>query len=108
MTKETGVPEELEDGERCVPFDFHATVLPSGVEFQVLVERGVGAFANFCDARFRVSGANLVESTVLVWGADLVVNVKECLASGWHYFRAGSQLFGYLHPVVRSALATSV
>ena len=62
----------------------------------VLVERGAGERAGFADDAYRAAGAELV-STDEAWGADLVVKVKEPIASEYGHLRGDLTLFTYLH-----------
>ena len=42
-------------------------------------------------------GAKIVSSPADAWGADLVIKVKEPLPQEFTYFRAGLNLYTYLH-----------
>ncbi|MHB1713153.1 MAG: hypothetical protein ACYCV7_17495, partial [Acidimicrobiales bacterium] len=55
-----------------------ATLAASGLK--VPVEQGAGVAAGFIDTEYRAAGADLVSDLADVWGADLVVKVKEPLA----------------------------
>ena len=108
MTKTLGVPAEVKDGERRVALDPHAVAMLRGAGLKVLVECGAGARAGFSDAEYQAAGADLVSNVNEVWGADLVVKVKEPLPSEWKQFRRGLKLFGYLHLAAAPELARAL
>jgi alanine dehydrogenase len=108
MTKTLGIPAEVKDGERRVALDPHAVAMLTSVGLKVLVECGAGVAAGFSDAEYQVAGADLVSNAEEVWGADLVVKVKEPLPSEWKQFRRGLKLFGYLHLAAAPELARAL
>ncbi|HEY1662981.1 MAG TPA: alanine dehydrogenase [Verrucomicrobiae bacterium] len=93
-----GVPKEIKQQE------YRVALLPSGVYqlikrgHTVIVERGAGVGAGYPDSEYAVAGAKLVESHAEVFaGADLIIKVKEPLASEIPLLRRGQILFTYLH-----------
>jgi alanine dehydrogenase len=65
---------------------------------RVLVERGAGDAAGFCDHEYTAAGATVVDRAAEVWSAvDLMVKVKEPQATEFPHFRPGLILFTYLH-----------
>src|ERR1035437_7782674 len=108
MANTLGVPAEVKDGERRVALDPHAVATLIGAGLKVLVEQGAGVAARFPDSEYRVAGADLVSDVGEVWGADLVVKVKEPLLSEWNQFRPGLKLFGYLHLAAAPELARAL
>ncbi len=93
-----GVPKEIKDHETRV------AIVPAGVKtlveagHQVIVETNAGALSSFCDRDYAEAGAQMAGSAREVWSqADMVVKVKEPLASEFQYFREGLVLFTYLH-----------
>ncbi|TYD00436.1 alanine dehydrogenase [Arthrobacter echini] len=93
-----GVPKEVKNNE------FRVAITASGVhEFNahghtVLVERGAGVGSTISDAEYEAAGAELVGTAEEVWKrADMIMKVKEPLASEYHLFREGLILFTYLH-----------
>jgi len=93
-----GVPKEIKDTENRV------SVQPDGVAelvyhgHRVLVEAGAGVGSRFPDEEFVAAGAELVATADEVFAAaDLIVKVKEPIPAEFHRFRAGQQLFTYLH-----------
>jgi alanine dehydrogenase len=93
-----GVPREIKADEHRV------ALLPSAAYqlvrrgHQVLVERGAGAGSGYADAEYEQAGAELVNEHEAVFArADLIVKVKEPLASEVPLLRSGQLLFTYLH-----------
>ena len=93
-----GVPKEIKAGETRV------ALVPSGVTtlqesgHEVLVEAGAGKGSSISNEEYAKAGAIIVESAKDVWRqADIIVKVKEPLASEFEYFRPSLILFTYLH-----------
>lgn len=92
-----GIPREIKVKESRV------ACTPAGVRMltraghQVLVETGAGEGSGFPDAQYEAVGARLVARAADAWSADMVVKVKEPIASEYGYLRPGLILFTYLH-----------
>ncbi len=93
-----GVPREIK------PDEYRVAMLPSGVEelaqagHTVLIQTGAGLGSGISDQQYAVSGATIVDSAADVYGtADLIVKVKEPLASEWPLLRAGQAVFTFFH-----------
>ncbi|MGU3409725.1 alanine dehydrogenase [Microbacterium sp. M1A1_1b] len=93
-----GVPTEIKNNE------FRVAATPAGVAeltmhgHQVLVQAGAGDGSSFPDAEYQVAGATIVPSASQVWEqAELVLKVKEPVASEYASIRPGQVLFTYLH-----------
>ena len=109
-----GVPREVKDRENRV------AVTPAGVgEYvahghRVLVERDAGAGSGFGDAEYEAAGGELVDRHEDVFaGAELVLKVKEPVASEYGLLRRGQTLFTYLHlaadaPLTKGLIDTGV
>jgi alanine dehydrogenase len=106
-----GVPAETKDRERRI------ALTPSAVHgavdrgHRVLVQAGAGLGAGFTDEDYDRAGAKLVADAADVWGADVVVKVKEPQPSEYEHFRPDLTLFAYLHlaaePKLTEALVAS-
>ncbi len=93
-----GVPTEIKDNENRVSMqpDGVAEIVHHGQ--RVVVQAGAGAGSRFPDAEFAAAGAEIVDTADEVFAAaDLIVKVKEPVPDEYHRFRAGQQLFTYLH-----------
>lgn len=93
-----GVPSEVKNNE------FRVAVTPSGVHdltaagHEVLVQSGAGLGSSITDDDYRAAGARIVADAEAAWGeAELVLKVKEPIASEYRHFRSGLVLFTYLH-----------
>ena len=93
-----GVPREIKDNE------YRVGVVPSTVReltdkgHKVLVEAGAGVGAGLPDADYKAAGAEIAGDADSVYGrAELIVKVKEPLASERKKLRRGQVLFAYLH-----------
>ncbi len=93
-----GVPSEVKNREYRValtPAGAHQLV---GGGHQVMVQAGAGEGSRITDAEFLEAGAAIVASAQDVWDtADMIVKVKEPIASEYGYLRAEQLLFTYLH-----------
>jgi alanine dehydrogenase len=93
-----GVPKEIKDNE------YRVGLVPSTVReladkgHRVLVETNAGAGAGLADADYRAAGAEIAADADTVFGgAELIVKVKEPLATERKKLRRGQVLFTYLH-----------
>jgi alanine dehydrogenase len=92
-----GVPKEIKNNENRV------AITPAGVAalvqngHTVRIETNAGMGSGFTDADYAAEGAEIVPSAADAWAADMVMKVKEPLASEYGYFREGLILFTYLH-----------
>ena len=93
-----GVPREVKSQESRV------AITPAGVhEFirnghSVLIESGAGDGSWIGDHEFTAAGAEICSSQEDLWAqAELVLKVKEPIASEYPLMRSGQMLFTYLH-----------
>ncbi|GAA1468496.1 alanine dehydrogenase [Microbacterium thalassium] len=93
-----GVPTEVKNNE------YRVALTPAGVHdlvtsgHEVLVQRGAGDGSSMPDAEYVAAGATLCEDAETVWsGAELLLKVKEPVASEYGHFREDLVLFTYLH-----------
>jgi alanine dehydrogenase len=102
LTKESamliGVPTEIKNNE------FRVAATPAGVAeltlhgHEVLVQAGAGDGSSFPDAEYRAAGATIVPGAAEVWErAEMIMKVKEPVASEYASIRPGQVLFTYLH-----------
>lgn len=102
-----GVPKEIKNNENRV------AITPDGVReliaagHSVLVEAGAGLGSAFEDAEYVAAGATL--GTVdQAWAAEMVLKVKEPIASEYGYLREDLLLFTYLHLAADEALTRAL
>ncbi|MDR7415399.1 MAG: alanine dehydrogenase [Armatimonadota bacterium] len=92
-----GVPRERKEQE------YRVGITPAGVMqlveagHEVLVEAGAGEGSGFSDEEYGRRGARVIRDPAEVWGADLVLKVKEPLPEEYRYLRPGLVLFAFLH-----------
>ncbi len=93
-----GVPKEVKNNE------YRVAMTPSGVHelvrhgHEVFIEADAGVGSSILDEEFVGAGAEIVKSPDEVWDiGDLILKVKEPIASEYHRMRAGQTLFTYLH-----------
>ena len=92
-----GIPKEVKHNE------FRVSTTPAGVHalaanHTVLVEKGAGLGSAITDAEYVKAGAQIIDSADEVWAkADMIIKVKEPIASEYHRMRRGQILFTYLH-----------
>jgi len=91
-----GIPAERKNHE------YRVAITPAGVDalvrrgHDVVVERGAGVGSGIADADYAAAGARL-GATEEAWGAELVLKVKEPIASEYRFLRDDLVLFTYLH-----------
>lgn len=93
-----GVPKEVKDRENRV------AATPAGVYayvhqgHTVLVQSSAGEGSGYTDEEYAAEGAELIDGAADVWArADMIVKVKEPVASEYASMREGQILFTYLH-----------
>ncbi len=92
------VPTEIKNNE------FRVAITPAGVHelvgngHEVLVQAGAGLGSSITDEAYKAAGAKIVATAEEAWAAaDVLLKVKEPIASEYKYFREGLVLFTYLH-----------
>lgn len=103
-----GVVKEIKDDENRV------AITPAGVTalkahgHEVLVQRGAGAGSSIADAAYAAAGATLLEAAEVWQRADMILKVKEPLASEYCHLRSGQVLFTYLHLAASESLTRTL
>jgi len=99
------VPTEVKNNE------YRVALTPAGVHdlasagHEVFVQRGAGDGSSMPDAEYESAGAVLLDDAAEVWArAELLLKVKEPIASEYGYFRDDLALFTYLHLAADRAL----
>jgi len=93
-----GVPKEIKTNENRV------ALVPAGAEslvaagHTVLIEQGAGEVSGFEDAIYTEVGGRIASDAATVWReADMIMKVKEPIASEWPCMRKGQVIFTYFH-----------
>lgn len=103
-----GVPKEIKNNENRVaatPASVDALVKAG---HKVLVEIDAGIGSGFTNEDYTEVGAVIVDTAAEAWNAEMVMKVKEPLASEYGYFREGLVLFTYLHLAAEPELAKAL
>jgi alanine dehydrogenase len=92
------VPKEIKNNE------FRVAITPAGVHdlvgsgHEVVVETGAGVGSGIPDEAYTAAGATIAPDAASTWAAaELLLKVKEPIASEYGYFRDDLLLFTYLH-----------
>jgi alanine dehydrogenase len=103
------VPAEIKNNE------FRVAITPAGVHelvshgHQVLVQSGAGDGSSIPDDAYVAAGASITADAASTWGeAELLLKVKEPIASEYGYFRDDLVLFTYLHLAAEPALTRAL
>ncbi|MDD4103312.1 MAG: alanine dehydrogenase, partial [Kiritimatiellae bacterium] len=92
-----GIPKEIKVNENrvsCTPGGVYELVRSGHT---VLVEQGAGVGSGFMDEHYAAAGAELVPTAADAWSADMVIKVKEPIATEFGFLRPDLILFTYLH-----------
>jgi alanine dehydrogenase len=93
-----GVPKEVKDNEYRVALTPEGARELTAAGHQVLIQDGAGSGSNIPQQRYERAGAEIVPSAAEAWsGSDMVMKVKEPIASEFELLREGQVLFTYLH-----------
>ncbi|MEH7492002.1 alanine dehydrogenase [Neobacillus niacini] len=104
-----GVVKEIKNNENRVALTPAGVVSFVQAGHKVLVEKGAGIGSGFVDVDYAQAGAELIELAADVWNqSEMIMKVKEPLASEYKYFRPGLVLFTYLHLAAEPALAQAI
>jgi alanine dehydrogenase len=109
-----GIPREVKDRENRVsatPAAVHEYVANG---HEVIVETSAGVGSGFSDNEYLAEGARIVDTHEAVFAkADMIVKVKEPIASEYDLLREGQVLYTYLHlaadePLTRALIDRNV
>jgi len=92
-----GLPKEVKDNENRVGMTPGAVKALTRRGHQVLVQSGAGLGSSLSDEEYQSAGAEIVPYAEDAWAAQMVVKVKEPIASEYQYLREDLILFTYLH-----------
>ncbi|MDR2088826.1 MAG: alanine dehydrogenase [Clostridiales Family XIII bacterium] len=93
-----GLVKEIKNHEYRVGLTPSCVAAYRAAGHRVLVESGAGEGAGFEDCEYREAGAEIVKAAAEAWnGAEMVVKVKEPIASEYGYLRKDLILYTYLH-----------
>ncbi|KOP72682.1 alanine dehydrogenase [Lysinibacillus sp. FJAT-14745] len=92
-----GIPKEIKNNENRVAMTPAGVVTLTNAGHEVYIETGAGLGSSFTDADYVAAGAHIVEAAKEAWAQEMIMKVKEPVASEYDYFYKGQILFTYLH-----------
>ncbi|WP_416144429.1 alanine dehydrogenase [Planococcus koreensis] len=92
-----GVPTEVKNNENRVAMTPAGVVNLALFGHEVFIQAGAGLGSGFTDEDYVAAGAQIVATAEEAWTYDMVMKVKEPVASEYGFFREGLILFTYLH-----------
>ncbi|UPW82412.1 alanine dehydrogenase [Lysinibacillus sp. Ag94] len=92
-----GIPKEIKNNENRVAMTPAGVVTLTNAGHEVYIESGAGLGSSFPDADYVAAGAHIVETAKEAWAQEMIMKVKEPVASEYDYFYEGQILFTYLH-----------
>ncbi|MFJ8516039.1 alanine dehydrogenase [Lysinibacillus xylanilyticus] len=92
-----GIPKEIKNNENRVAMTPAGVVTLTNAGHEVYIESGAGLGSSFTDADYIAAGAHIVETAKEAWAQEMIMKVKEPVASEYDYFYEGQILFTYLH-----------
>ncbi|MGM0897290.1 MAG: alanine dehydrogenase [Bacillota bacterium] len=92
-----GVPTEVKNNENRVAMTPAGVVNLALFGHEVFIQSGAGLGSGFTDADYESAGAVIVPGAEQAWDQEMVMKVKEPVASEYKHFREGQVLFTYLH-----------
>ncbi|MED1865103.1 alanine dehydrogenase [Fictibacillus nanhaiensis] len=103
-----GIPAEIKNNENRVAITPSGVITLTAAGHKVLVENNAGVGSGFTNEDYAAAGAEIVAEAQDAWSAEMVMKVKEPLASEYKYFRSDLILFTYLHLAAEPALAKAL
>ena len=104
-----GIPTEIKNNENRVAITQSGVFELARRGHEVLVQAGAGLGSAITDAEYAAAGAKIVASADVVWAeSDMILKVKEPIASEYAQMRKGQVLFTYLHLAADRTLTDAV
>lgn len=103
-----GVPTEIKDQETRVGLTPDAVRALTEAGHRVWVQSGAGEGSDFSDEDYHYAGATIARDAATAWARELVVKVKEPLASEYGFLAGPRWLFTYLHLAAERSLTEAL
>lgn len=104
-----GVAKEIKNNENRVALTHAGAATLTAAGHDVMVEAGAGLGSGISDAAYEKAGARIIaDKRRLFDDAEMIMKVKEPLASEYDLFHAGQILFTYLHLAPEPALTKAL
>jgi len=107
LTMRIGIPCESLTGENRVAATPKTVPALTKLGYEVVVEQGAGARADFPDSEFVAAGASIVNKEQ-VWGSDIILSVNEPSATELKSMQPSAAIIGFLHPRESPALVKAL
>jgi len=92
-----GIPREVKVKENRVSCTPGAVRMLTQAGHEVLVQHDAGVGAGYLNEQYVQAGAKIVPTATDAWSAEMVIKVKEPMASEYGFLRPNLILFTYLH-----------
>jgi H+-translocating NAD(P) transhydrogenase subunit alpha len=94
-----GVPKEIYEGEYRVAATPDTAQKLQKLGFEVLIETGAGANADFPDTAYRKADCQIVPDAETLWkSADIILKVRQPMIIETQYLSAGKTLISFIYP----------
>jgi alanine dehydrogenase len=104
-----GVPKEIKNNENRVALTPSGVVSFLNAGHTVYVEKDAGIGSGFTNEDYAKAGAYIIDDAEKLWTqSEMIMKVKEPLASEYKFFRPGLILFTYLHLAAEPALTQAL
>lgn len=104
-----GVPKEIKTNENRIALVPAGAQLLVGGGHTVYVEKGAGLGSGFSDEQFVSAGGRILDTAEEVWAkAEMIMKVKEPIASEWPRMRKGQVIYTYFHFAAAEDLTRAV
>ena len=104
-----GIPTEIKNNENRVAITQAGVFELKRRGHDVFVQAGAGLGSGITDADYEAAGATIVATADQVWAdSDMILKVKEPIASEYDKLRKGQVLFTYLHLAADKTLTEKV
>lgn len=102
-----GIPKELKNQEERVGStpDGVASLVKAG--HQVVVEENAGIGSGYTNQQYLDAGAK-ISDVGDVWNSEMIIKVKEPIASEYKYFKNGQIIYTYLHLAANKPLTVAM
>lgn len=103
-----GIPKEVKRHEYRVAATPGVVKSLIAAGHSVFIEQDAGQGSSFSDDDYRQQGAQIVATAAEAWAQEMVLKVKEPIASEYGYLRDDLLLFTYLHLAADKALTEAL
>lgn len=104
-----GVPKEIKTNENRIALVPAGAQLLVGGGHTVYVEKDAGLGSGFSDEQFVSAGGRILDTAEAVWAkAEMIMKVKEPIASEWPRMRSGQVIYTYFHFAAAEELTKAV